>query len=72
MKGQGTKKQRAKILFFLERKRYHQKAALKFLSMIDPIKDAKTGRNLIPLMVHSKRSKNYDFEGVFCVVLKLK
>jgi N-acetylglutamate synthase-like GNAT family acetyltransferase len=41
-----------------------------FTECSDPIRDPKTGRNLIPLMVHSRRSKEYDFEGVFCVVLK--
>ncbi|KAG0588083.1 hypothetical protein KC19_2G214800 [Ceratodon purpureus] len=42
-----------------------------FTECTDPITDAKTGKNLIPPMVHSRRSKDYDFEGVFCVVLKL-
>ncbi|KAG0612149.1 hypothetical protein M758_6G005900 [Ceratodon purpureus] len=42
-----------------------------FTDCLDPIRDSKTGKNLIPLMVHSKRTKEYDFEGLFCVSLKL-
>ncbi|XP_073392800.1 uncharacterized protein [Physcomitrium patens] len=42
-----------------------------FTECSDPIRDAKTGKNLIPLMVQSRRSKDHDFEGVFCIVLKL-
>jgi N-acetylglutamate synthase-like GNAT family acetyltransferase len=45
-------------------------AANIFAECSDPIRDAKSGRNLLPSMVHSRRSKEYDFEGVFCVVLK--
>nr|XP_024393617.1 uncharacterized protein LOC112290960 [Physcomitrium patens]PNR40773.1 hypothetical protein PHYPA_018176 [Physcomitrium patens] len=46
-------------------------AANIFTECSDPIRDAKTGKNLIPLMVQSRRAKDHDFEGVFCVVLKL-
>uniref|UniRef100_A0A7I4AT81 PHD-type domain-containing protein n=1 Tax=Physcomitrium patens TaxID=3218 RepID=A0A7I4AT81_PHYPA len=42
-----------------------------FTDCSDPIRDVKTGKNLIPLMVQSRRTKDHDFEGVFCVVLKL-
>ncbi|CAK9222694.1 unnamed protein product [Sphagnum troendelagicum] len=41
-----------------------------FSECFGSIKDATTGRSLIPLMVHSRSMKDHNFEGIFCVVLK--
>uniref|UniRef100_A0A7I4EA87 PHD-type domain-containing protein n=1 Tax=Physcomitrium patens TaxID=3218 RepID=A0A7I4EA87_PHYPA len=42
-----------------------------FTECSDPIKDAPSGQNMIPIMVYSRRFKDYDFDGIYCVVLTL-
>ncbi|KAG0622499.1 hypothetical protein M758_3G101300 [Ceratodon purpureus] len=42
-----------------------------FTGCSDPIRDASSGRDMIPFMVHSRTFKDYDFNGIYCVVLKL-
>ncbi|KAL2643333.1 hypothetical protein R1flu_010920 [Riccia fluitans] len=45
-------------------------AAAIFSESFDPIVDESSGRDLIPLMVHSRSIRDQDFGGMFCVVLK--
>ncbi|KAL3696574.1 hypothetical protein R1sor_010650 [Riccia sorocarpa] len=45
-------------------------AAAIFSDSFDPIVDESSGRDLIPLMVHSRSIRDQDFGGMYCVVLK--
>ncbi|BFI06614.1 hypothetical protein MPTK1_2g04330 [Marchantia polymorpha subsp. ruderalis] len=45
-------------------------AAAIFSESFDPIVDESSGRDLIPLMVHSRSIRDQDFGGMHCVVLK--
>ncbi|CAM6090025.1 unnamed protein product [Calypogeia fissa] len=45
-------------------------AAAIFSESFDPIVDESSGRDLIPLMVHSRNTRDQDFGGMHCVVLK--
>ncbi|KAG6554702.1 hypothetical protein Mapa_003721 [Marchantia paleacea] len=45
-------------------------AAAIFSESFDPIVDGSSGRDLIPLMVHSRSIRDQDFGGMHCVVLK--
>eukprot|EP00250_Pteridium_aquilinum_P034524 c7702_g1_i1 orf=637-4326(-) len=47
-------------------------AATIFTESFDPIVDASSGRDLISLMVHSRRIRDQDFGGMYCAVLKWK
>ncbi|XP_024387850.1 increased DNA methylation 1-like [Physcomitrium patens] len=42
-----------------------------FTECSDSIEDAPSGQNMIPLMVKSQNFKDFDFGGIYCVVLKL-
>jgi hypothetical protein len=42
-----------------------------FTECSDPIRDASSGRDVISSMVNSRNFRGYDFDGIYCVVLKL-
>eukprot|EP00850_Spirogloea_muscicola_P006159 SM000029S10454 [mRNA] locus=s29:203685:210571:- [translate_table: standard] len=43
-----------------------------FASSFDPIVDAATGKDLIPTMVHSRNTRDHEFGGMHCFVVKSK
>lgn len=36
----------------------------------DPIIDGASGEDLLPMMVHSRQTKDHDFSGMYCLALR--